>query len=185
MSLSNGILGFLLYDSMTGYDLAKAFNSSVRFFWHAQNSHIYLELNKLENKGYVSCEHIVQNDKPNKKLYSITDSGKKEFFKWLEENNNENQKRKDAFLMKIFFSGNLKPDKSIKILKEFIKDCDTYCKSMSDIPDNIEKYKGNIDHYKVLYWKFTADFGNRYIKMCIDWANNCIKELESLEKTDI
>ena len=69
MSLSHGILGFLSYGNMTGYDLAKVFNSSVNFFWCAQNSHIYLELNKLEKQGYVSCEHIIQSDKPNKKLH--------------------------------------------------------------------------------------------------------------------
>ena len=41
MSLANGILGFLAYGEMTGYDLTKAFNSSVRFFWHAQKAQVY------------------------------------------------------------------------------------------------------------------------------------------------
>ena len=80
MSLSHSILGFLSYESMTGYDLAKAFGSSVRFFWYAQTSHIYLELNKLEKKEYVTCEVIVQTDKPSKKLYSITPKGKRRFW---------------------------------------------------------------------------------------------------------
>ncbi len=178
MSLSHGILGFLSYGSMTGYDLAKAFNSSVKFFWYAQNSHIYLELNKLEKKQYITCEHIIQTDKPNKKLYSITDLGKREFLTWLSQNTNEVEKGKNTFLLKIFFSGNKTPSESIAMLKDFSDDCKEYLESMSGIPQNIDNYGKDMDSYQVLYWQFTADFGLRYIKLCIDWANECIKILE-------
>ena len=83
MSLQHGVLGFLNYGSMSGYDLAKAFSSSVQFFWNAQNSQIYLVLDKLEKQGFVTHELIVQTDKPSKKLYSITDEGRTEFLRWL------------------------------------------------------------------------------------------------------
>ncbi len=51
MSLGFGILGFLNYGPMSGYDLVKAFESSLQFFWHAQSSHIYLELKKTGKEG--------------------------------------------------------------------------------------------------------------------------------------
>ncbi len=59
MSLGFGILGFLNYAPMSGYDLAKAFESSLQFFWHAQKNYIYLELKKLEQKGisYVTSRY--------------------------------------------------------------------------------------------------------------------------------
>lgn len=75
MSLAFGILGFLNFGPMSGYDLVKAFESLLQFFWHAQNSHIYLELKKLENKGYICGETVIQSDRPNKKIFSITDAG--------------------------------------------------------------------------------------------------------------
>ena len=56
MSLQHGVLGFLNYGSMSGYDLAKAFSSSVQFFWNAQNSQIYLVLDKLEKQGFVDLD---------------------------------------------------------------------------------------------------------------------------------
>ena len=179
MSLSHGILGFLSYGNMTGYDLAKVFNSSVNFFWCAQNSHIYLELNKLEKQGYVSCEHIIQSDKPNKKLYHITESGKEEFLNWLSKDSSETvEKNKNAFLLKLFFSGEMKPEESIKILKKFIDDCQKYADRMSSIPENISKNRDGIEDYKILYWEMTAQFGNRYINLCIEWAKRCIHKLE-------
>lgn len=82
MSLGFGILGFLNYGPMSGYDLVKAFESSLQFFWHAQSSHIYLELKKREKKGYICGETVIQSDRPNKRLFSITETGKKAFMYW-------------------------------------------------------------------------------------------------------
>lgn len=71
MSLSFGILGFLNYGPMSGYDIVKAFESSLQFFWHAQNSHIYLELKKLEKQGYICGEIVIQSDRPNKGFFLL------------------------------------------------------------------------------------------------------------------
>lgn len=46
MGLQHGILGFLNYGPCSGYELTKAFHSSVQFFWPAQTSQIYLTLGK-------------------------------------------------------------------------------------------------------------------------------------------
>ncbi|WP_077609373.1 PadR family transcriptional regulator [Clostridium sp. Marseille-P2415] len=182
MSLSHSILGFLSYGSMTGYDLAKAFGSSVKFFWYAQTSHIYHELNKLEQKQFVTCEIIVQTEKPNKKLYSITESGKNEFLRWLSSENHEFSKGiKNAFLMKVFFSGCKPPDQCIAMLKSFSDDCKKYLIEMNDIPTSIDHYGKLVKPYEKVYWNFTADFGYSYIQMCIDWADRCIKKLEEFE----
>ena len=56
MGLQHGILGFLNYGPCSGYELAKAFHSSVQFFWPAQTSQIYLTLGKLEHAGLVAHE---------------------------------------------------------------------------------------------------------------------------------
>ena len=55
MSLTYGILGFLSYGSMTGYDLAKAFSCSVNFFWNAQTSQIYRELGRAWSQANLCC----------------------------------------------------------------------------------------------------------------------------------
>lgn len=181
MSLMHGVLGFLNYGKMSGYDLAKAFNSSVQFFWHAQNSQIYLVLDKLEKQGFVTHELIIQSDKPNKKLYCITESGRNEFIRWLsDENGNHSSEFKSAFLMKVFFSGNVSPQQSINMLKKFAEDCKSYLNSMDSIPKSIESYGAEVPNHNKLYWQFTADYGYMYTNMCINWAENCIKKLEEI-----
>lgn len=179
MSLSHGILGFLNYGKMSSYDLAKVFNESVQFFWHAQNSHIYLALDKLEKKGFATHERIIQNGKPNKKLYSITDAGRKEFIRWLADGSeNTTNDFKSAFLMKVFFSGNITPVQSLTILKNFAADCRLFLDSMHTIPGSIKQYSREVSPYEALHWQFTADFGYSYVRMCMEWAERCMHQLE-------
>lgn len=183
MSLSFGILGLLNYGPMSGYDISKAFESSLRFFWHAQNSHIYLELKKLEKKGYISGETVIQTDRPNKKIFSITETGKKEFMNWLVEGAGEDATHfKSAFLMKVFFGGNMPPAQSAAMLRKFKEDCETYLEKMGSTPESIENYGSNKENYQTIYWQFTVDFGYGFIKNCIEWADRCIQKLESIEE---
>lgn len=183
MSLAFGILGFLNYKPMSGYDIAKAFESSLQFFWHAQNSHIYLELKKLEKKGYICGETVIQSDRPNKKIFSITETGKKEFMNWLAEGAGEEATQfKSSFLMKVFFGGNMTPAQSTDMLRKFKTDCEAYLEKMGDTPKSIDKYGHNKEIYQTMYWQFTVDFGYSFIKNCIEWAERCIGKLESINE---
>lgn len=73
MSLKHGLLGLLNYGKMSGYELNKTFNDSLYFFWKIQISRIYRELNHMEKTGWLTSETVFQTDKPNKRLYSLTD----------------------------------------------------------------------------------------------------------------
>ncbi len=179
MSLGFGILGFLSYGTMSGYDLVKAFGSSLEFFWHAQNSHIYLELKKLEQKGYISGEVVIQSDRPNKRLYTITQEGRTAFLDWLAQGAGEEATQfKSEFLMKVFFGGNLTPVQSMEMLGKFWQDCEAYLERMAAVPESIAFYGEGKNPYQALYWELTADFGNRFIRMCIDWAKQSMGRLE-------
>lgn len=183
MSLAFGILGFLNYRPMSGYDLAKAFESSLGFFWHAQNSHIYLELKKLEKKGFICGETVIQSERPNKKIFSITDMGRNEFMNWLAEGGVEDDLHfKSAFLMKVFFGGNMTPAQSADMMRKFKADCEAYLKRMGSIPESIENYGSDKEDYQTIYWQFTADFGYSFIKTCIEWAERCIGKLETIRE---
>lgn len=178
MSLEYGILGLLNYGKMSGYDIAKAFDSSLKFFWHAQNSHIYLELKKLEKKGYITGEVVQQHDRPNKRLFTITADGKAAFMEWLAASaGDEPIQFKSAFLMRIFFAGNITPEQSAALLREFRQHCVDFLNGMSEIPETIDHYGSNKEMIHPLYWQMTAEFGYGFIRYCIDWAESCIKKL--------
>ena len=75
MALKFGILGLLATRPMSGYDLKGTFDQSVSYVWNASGSQIYSALRELERNGYVQAELVVQESRPNKKIYSITPAG--------------------------------------------------------------------------------------------------------------
>lgn len=80
-TLSYGLLGLLTSESMSGYDLMLR----IQPFWQAKHSQIYPLLAKLEKSGYVQYERIEQRDKPDKKVYTITEKGRTAVMTWLGE----------------------------------------------------------------------------------------------------
>jgi DNA-binding PadR family transcriptional regulator len=75
MALSNAILVLLTERPMSGYDLAKRFETSIGFFWTADHPQIYRELSRLKERGHVEVQEVVQSGRPNKLMYTITKSG--------------------------------------------------------------------------------------------------------------
>lgn len=84
MALSHTILTFLSECAHSGYDLGKRFEDAVSCFWKASHQQIYRELSKMEGFGWIEAEAIAQQGKPDKKLYRITETGRKELENWFE-----------------------------------------------------------------------------------------------------
>ena len=179
MSLQHGILGFLNYGPCSGYELAKAFHSSVQFFWPAQTSQIYLTLGKLESVGLVTHETVIQTGKPNKNVYSILPAGRAELLRWLSEQGRTTDGYKSEFLMKVFFAENLPPRQAIALLRTYADEYRAWLRGMDSVPQSIEEYGRLTDASAPVYWTFTAQFGRAYAQMCIAWAEDCIKKLEA------
>lgn len=75
MALRHAVLAALLDEELSGYQLAKAFDLGVANFWHAQPQQLYVELTRLEKEGLITGREIVQDNRPNKRLFRVTDAG--------------------------------------------------------------------------------------------------------------
>ncbi|MEV8531035.1 PadR family transcriptional regulator [Streptomyces sp. NPDC051211] len=78
MALRHAVLAALLDGEYSGYQLAKAFDISVANFWHALPQQLYAELAKLEKEGLVAGRQVVQETRPNKRLFRVTEAGRAE-----------------------------------------------------------------------------------------------------------
>lgn len=101
MALAHALMASLLEESCSGYDLSKRFDGSVGFFWNASQQQIYRELTKLEDQGWVTSEIIPQQGRPDKKLYSVTDLGRKQLVEWIAQPG-EPAPMKNELLVKVF-----------------------------------------------------------------------------------
>ena len=82
VALGDAILACLTERPMTGYELAKTFDTSIGFFWKADHQQIYRELSKLRDRGHVQGREVVQTGKPNKLVYTLTPEGRAALRHW-------------------------------------------------------------------------------------------------------
>ncbi|MEU6129934.1 PadR family transcriptional regulator [Saccharopolyspora sp. NPDC047091] len=75
MALRHAVLAALLDGERSGYQLAKVFDVGMANFWHALPQQLYAELAKLERDGLVAGREVVQETRPNKRLFTVTDEG--------------------------------------------------------------------------------------------------------------
>lgn len=108
MSLKHSILALLSLEEKTGYQLAKDVQTSIAFFWKATHQQIYRDLSGLEKSGLVSYRDVPQEEKPDKKIYSITRSGTQELLRWMKEPSKIPATR-DSFMIKLFMGDLVKP----------------------------------------------------------------------------
>lgn len=182
MSLRFGLLGLLTYCPMAGYDLKKIFEDSVNYFWSAQTSQIYRELKLLESSGHVTSVVEPGSAGPNKRVYSITESGRQELRAWLLDTEADIQEdNKNEFLLKVFLSSNIGPQELMglleKRLEKYKKDLDRLLSSQSKVAE----YKDRFDvERELLFWKISMNRGFHDIQSHIRWAEESIEFLKSL-----
>lgn len=70
---------------MSGYEIARKFESSIGFFWHADHQQIYRELSRLRNRGGVEATEVQQSGRPNKLVYHLTEHGRTQLREWSRE----------------------------------------------------------------------------------------------------
>lgn len=180
--LKHGILGLLNYADMTGYEIRETFQNSLNFFWSAQTSQIYRELDTLTQSGWIQKQTVSQQGKPDKNICSITEAGRQELLRWLEEPMSAIAVRSPV-LMKLFFMGELPVDRCLAFLQQLKAQQLAAIADLGQTDAAIPSYQTQVpEESAALFWQMTADFGKRYAQMYLGWIDHCIRLLETREE---
>lgn len=120
-TLKYAILGLLTQKSMTGYELMQQFESVLTEFWSAKHSQIYPELKKLTEEGLLTYSVEISGTVLEKKVYTITETGHKEFADWLMQDEVMGATPRDVFKLRLFFSGHLDPKVRIELIESQLR----------------------------------------------------------------
>ena len=188
MPLPHAILGFLDFQALSGYDLKKYFDQSIAHFWSATQSHIYKALEKLEKGGLVESQVFVQEARPNRKQYQITEAGRAELHHWLTSPLPLEQVR-EAWLIQVFFSHASTNDEIAALLETRIQAIrerlDAYhTDAQAAIDQNVDRVG---EERARQLWQITLDRGIEYYKFELAWLEKtleCARDLPSLTTPD-
>ena len=182
MSLKHALLGFINYGPMTGYELKKFFDTSVAHFWNAELSQIYPALKSMESDGLVQMQVDVQDDRPNRKVYSITDQGRDELKQWLAQPAEPEQIR-EPILIKVFFGASLPKQELIEVLRDQIEQHRRYLQNLEQGCAMIVKFAGAIGLQRdATFWNLTIDCGMRMCNSEMQWAEAAIQTIEQMDE---
>jgi DNA-binding PadR family transcriptional regulator len=177
-TLKYAILGLVNRNPLTGYDITKAFNEGLVEFWYAKHSQIYPELKKLTDEGLISYETVIQGEKLEKKLYTITEKGKKSLQKWLAKDEPLEPTPKDIFRLKAYFCDEMDTN---TLLKQFESTLKKHSERLEYLENSMVELLKTKDVSKVS----SPSFGDYIVlngaimreKNYIDWLDDCIKKI--------
>lgn len=179
MSLDYAILGFLNYHPYTGYDLKKIFDSSVQHFWSADQSQIYRTLNRLTERGFATMEVVPQDDRPDRKVYHITEAGRADLLHWLSGPPPMDSPR-SAPLIQVFFAGQLTNEEILRKFEGYAFIMRSFLDRYNEVPDSIGPFKEEIasprEHF---FWLLTLENGVANMRANLAWAESVIERIKS------
>lgn len=159
MSLKHAILGFLSFKPLSGYDLKKAFDNSVQHFWPANQSQIYRTLAELDEQGLIEKEIIPRAERLDMKIYSITETGRTEFHRWLSTPLPPSENR-EPFLIQIFFSGQLSDTELLALLHQELRSVEETLAVYADIYTTNTRQADNASNPRAFFLSMlTLEYG--------------------------
>jgi DNA-binding PadR family transcriptional regulator len=173
---------------MNGYTLKKFFSNSVNYIWTANLSQIYRELGSLEKKGFVTSVIEQQDDRPDKRVYTITENGKQAFIDWLHDFPEVlAAPKRDEFMLRIFFGSKLKIPELISQFERFIEERKNVDIAMGEGRKIIDSTAGDIKkklamkpgQKEDLLWRMIMKRAVMTNRLLIQWAQECIEELKA------
>ena len=187
MSLKHGILGLLNYGAMSGYDLTKAFDQSLAFFWSAQTSQIYRELETMTASGWIKVKEERQRGRMVATVYAITERGKEELTNWLRTPLEERERERNPFLLRLFFQSMAGPESMHTLVSQFKERAEASAAVLRETLDLVipERRTSVQDDLAAFCWAEAAAAGLAHYEAETRWAEDCLARLEAFkgEKT--
>lgn len=170
------LLGILTLGPQSGYDIKKTIGQSIGNFWHESYGQLYPTLKELVEKGFATMKVESNQGKPDKKVYSITESGKAHLKNWLEYPIESRPNFRHELLLKVFFSNEILPQKCMNQIGIYKGYCESGLEQLIEIKSVIENSYSHMKASK--YWLLTVAYGIKHTHMEIEWCNETIDFLK-------
>jgi DNA-binding PadR family transcriptional regulator len=173
------LLGMLSVEgNQSGYDLRKAVQESVGYFWGESYGQIYPTLKKLAAEGLITQSKSMTRARQNRQEYSLTEAGRACLREWLALPF-QNDPPRNEFLLKLFFGREASPAVSI----EHVRELNRRNKAMLATLEGIEKYAlanpTRSPHQP--YWMLTLSLGLALTRAALEWGVSALATLEGAE----
>ena len=160
------ILGLLSHEDLTGYEIKKRMNTSLKYFWGASYGSIYPTLGDLVKQGFAVKRDGAENNR-NKIIYSITEEGRSYLKDWLRIPAEKDELRYET-LLKLFFCNEAGVSQAISHIDTFEEKIE---KELADLIGAADVLRNNIAIEETdRYYLLTVEFGIKTYRAYLEWC---------------
>lgn len=172
------ILGLLSHEELTGYEIKKRMDTSLKYFWGASYGSIYPALNDLVNRG-LATKREDTGSKRSKLIYTITNDGRDYLKKWLALPVEKDELRYET-LLKLFFGNEQGAEQAISHIEAFEKKIERELPYLLQAETALNESLNDDTTHK--YYLLTVEFGIRTYRTYLEWCREAKKLLADHER---
>src|ERR1035441_7892443 len=173
------ILGLLSIEpNLSGYDIRKAIESSVGYFWSESYGQIYPALKRLTTEGLITPSRSTSKPRQRRQEYSLTDAGRASLQAWLAQPF-QNDPPRNEFLLKLFFGREAPPSVSIGHVRELQERNRRSLATMLELETFAGVQGSQNPHFP--FWMLTLRLGIAMTRAALDWGESALAQLTSME----
>lgn len=114
-----GLLAVAGVEGVHGYDLQRHYtHGALGEIIRLESGMLYHHLKKLDRYGLVTTEIIPQPDRPDRRIHTLTESGREQLEGWLRAPVRATREIRLDFLLKLFFARRLDPAHRASLLTQ-------------------------------------------------------------------
>ena len=173
------ILGILSIEPQkSGYDIRKAVESSVSYFWRESYGQIYPTLKRLAAEGLIVPCRAKGKGRAERQAYSLSPAGRQRLQAWLALPYREDPPRNE-FLLKLFFSKAVPAGTALKHVEDFREKNEQLLGALLAIEKTAKANGSPSSHLP--YWMLTLSYGIAQVRASVEWSNGALATLASLD----
>lgn len=167
------LLGLLSHEPLTGYEMKKRIDTTLKFFWGGSFGSIYPTLNQMEKEGRVTKEEINGNGRE-KIRYKITEAGRMSLKEWLAKPIEKDEMRFETML-KLFFGNENGMNGSLEHIKFFEEKCRNELMTLKFFEENLSHILEDDTHK---HYYLTVSFGIKTYEAYISWCKEAKRKIK-------
>lgn len=171
LTIEYALLGFLRRQPRHGYEIFQQLSdpTGLGLVWRLKQSRLYGLLAKLEEEGYLTTTLELQESRPPRKIFEMTERGQEAFLAWVERPAAHGRRFRLDFLAKLYFARQEGPDITQRLIEQQRAACQSWLAEQQAQAQGLEQ----TEPYDWLVHQFRAS----QLQAMLDWLDTCQETL--------
>jgi DNA-binding PadR family transcriptional regulator len=166
LSPEMALLGLLYEAPGHGYDLHRKVVTDLGQVWHLSQSQAYSILKRLEMRGEISMEEVLQEKLPPRQLLHTTELGRRRFLDWLDTPSGGSTRAiRMEFVTRVYFLKMYLPEKLTPAFERQRAEIETHIRRLETIHDDLP--------VEQIYNRMSLSMRLKQLRLVLEWLDEC------------